>query len=79
MVGSNSNQSWAQSNWTVKVIICTGGTMGSVDVEKFVSSLKAFDVKQKQWSHIRKLHARALLEAHDEVLRAYYGTLHDCQ
>jgi hypothetical protein len=63
----------------VKVIIFTGGTMGSVDVEKCVSSLKAFDVKQKQWSHIRKLHARALLEAHDEVLRAYYGTLYDCQ
>ena len=53
--------------------------MGSVDVEKFVSSLKAFDVKQKQWSHIRKLHARALLEAHDAVLRAYYETLYASQ
>ena len=31
---------------------------------------------QYQWAHIRKLHARALLEAHDTVLRAYYETLH---
>ena len=30
---------------------------------------------QYQWAHIRKLHARALVEAHDEVLRAYYETL----
>ena len=29
---------------------------------------------QYQWAHIRKLHARALLEAHDTVLRAYYET-----
>ena len=50
--------------------------MGSVDVERFESNLKALDVKQKQWRHIRKLHARALLEAHDTVLRAYYETLH---
>ena len=34
---------------------------------------------QYQWAHIRKLHARALLEAHDEVLRAYYETLYASQ
>jgi hypothetical protein len=61
------------------MIIFTGGTMGSVGVERFESKLKALDVKKKEWGHIRKIHARALLEAHDEVLRAYYGTLFDYQ
>ena len=67
------------SGWTVRMIIFTGGTMGSVGVERFESKLKALDVKKKEWGHIRKIHARALLEAHDEVLRAYYGTLFDYQ
>jgi hypothetical protein len=55
----------------VQVIIFVGGTMRSVIVRSFESNLKALEVKQKQWNSIRTLHARALLEAHDEVLRAY--------
>ena len=53
--------------------------MGSVEVEGFEGNLKILDVKKKAWSSIRKQHARELLEAHDEVLRAYYGALYDCQ
>ena len=58
------------------MIVFTGGTMGSVKIERFDHNLKALDVKKKEWSHIRKLHARALLEAHDAILRAYYETLY---
>ena len=60
------------SDWKVQVIVFTGGTMGSVEIERFENNLKALDVKKKEWTHIRKLHARVLLEAHDAVLRAYY-------
>ena len=69
----------ARSGWKVQVIIFTGGTMGSVEVEGVENNLKTLDVKKKAWGLIRKQHARALLEAHDEVLRAYYGALYDCQ
>ena len=66
----------ARSDWKVQVIIFMGGTMGSVEVERFESNLKALDVKKKEWGHIRKLHARALVEAHDEVLRSTHTTKH---
>ena len=56
-----------QFNWRVQVIVLTGGTMESVDVERFESNLNALEVEKQHWSHIRKEHARALLEAHDEV------------
>ena len=69
----------ARSDWKVQVIIFTGGTLGSVEIERFENNLKALDVKKKEWAHIRKLHARALLEAHDEVLQAYYETVYACQ
>ena len=59
----------ARSGWKVQVIIFTGGTMGSVEVEGVENNLKTLDVKKKAWGLIRKQHARALLEAHDEVLR----------
>jgi hypothetical protein len=49
------------------VIVLTGGTMESVDVERFESNLNALEVEKQHWSHIQKEHARALLEAHDEV------------
>ena len=62
-----------------QVVVFKGGTMGSVEIEGFENNLKALDVKKKEWAHIRKLHARALLEAHDEVLQAYYETVHACQ
>ena len=66
-------------NWTVQMIVFTGGTMGSVKIDRFDHNLKALDVKKKEWTNIRKLHARALLEAHDTVLRAYYETLYASQ
>ena len=53
--------------------------MGSVKIDRFDHNLKALDVKKKEWTNIRKLHARALLEAHDTVLRAYYETLYSMQ
>ena len=54
--------------------------MGSVEIERFdENNLKALDVKKKEWGHIRKSHARALLEAHDEVLRTYYEALYAFQ
>ena len=65
-----------RSDWKVQMIVFTGGTMGSVKIERFEHNLKALDVKKKAWTHMRKLHARALLEAHDAVLRAYYETLY---
>ena len=68
-----------KSNWKVQMIVFTRGTMGSVKTESFEHNLKALDVKKKEWTHIRKLHARALLEAHDAVLRAYYETLYASQ
>jgi hypothetical protein len=48
MVGTNLTKVWAQSNWRVQVIIFTGVTMGSVDVERFESNLKAHDVKKEE-------------------------------
>jgi hypothetical protein len=65
----------ARSGKMVQLIVFTGGTMVSVDVERFESNLKAVNVKKKEWGQIRKMHARALLAAHDEELRAYHGTL----
>jgi hypothetical protein len=53
--------------------------MGSVEIERFENNLKALDVKKKEWVHFRKSHARALLEAHNEVLRAYYEALYAFQ
>jgi hypothetical protein len=68
-----------KSDWKVQMIVSTDGTMGFVEIEKFENNLKALDVEKKEWTHIRKLHARALLEAHDEVLRAYYEILYASQ
>ena len=66
-----------RTNWTVQVIIFTGGTLGSVDVKSFENSLKTLEVKKERWNQIRKMLARELLEAHDNVLQAYFGTLYD--
>ena len=50
--------------------------MGSVKIDKFEHNLTTLEVKKKAWAMIRKMHARALLEAHDTVLRAYYEALY---
>ena len=66
----------AEKGWEVQTVIFTGGTMGSVKIDKFEHNLTALEVKKKEWATIRKMHARALLEAHDTVLRAYYEALY---
>ena len=50
--------------------------MGSVKIDRFEQNLTTLEVKKKAWAMIRKMHARALLEAHDTVLRAYYEALY---
>ena len=66
----------AKEGWEVQTVIFTGGTMGSVKIDRFEQNLTTLEVKKKAWATIRKMHARALLEAHDTVLRAYYEALH---
>jgi hypothetical protein len=66
----------AEKGWEVQTVIFTGGTMGSVKIDKFEHNLTALEVKKKEWATIRKMHARTLLEAHDTVLRAYYEALY---
>ena len=57
-------------------VIFTGGTMGSVKIDRFEQNLTTLEVKKKAWATIRKMHARALLEAQDTVLRAYYDAVY---
>ena len=66
----------AEKGWEVQTVIFTGGTIGSVKIDKFEHNLTALEVKKKELATIRKMHARALLEAHDTVLRAYYEALY---
>ena len=66
----------AQKGWTVQTVIFTGGTMGSVKIDRFEQNLTTLEVKKKAWAMIRKMHARALLEAQDTVLRAYYDAVY---
>ena len=49
--------------------------MGSVKIDKFEHNLTTLEVKKKAWAMIRKMHARALLEAHDTVLRADHSII----
>jgi hypothetical protein len=60
----------AQMRWKVQTVIFTGGTMGSVKIDRFEQNLATLEVKKKVWTTIRRMHARALLEAQDTVLRA---------
>ena len=55
----------AQKGWEVQTVIFTGGTMGSVKIDRFEQNLTTLEVKKKAWATIRKMHARALLEAQD--------------
>lgn len=66
----------AEKGWEVQTVIFTGGTMGSVKIDRFEQNLTTLEVKKKAWATIRKMHARALLEAHDTVLQAYYEASH---
>ena len=66
----------APMGWTVQTVIFTGGTMGSVKIDRFEQKLTTLEVKKKAWAMIRKMHARALLEAQDTVLRAYYDAVY---
>ena len=63
-------------DWAVLTVIFTGGTMGSVKIDRFEQNLTRLEVKKKAWTKIRKMHARALLEAQDTVLRAYYNAVY---
>ena len=66
----------APMGWSVQTVIFTGGTMGSVKIDRFEQNLTRLEVKKKAWATIRKMHARALLEAQDTVLRAYYDAVY---
>ena len=66
----------AQMRWKVQTVIFTGGTMGSVKIDRFEQNLATLEVKKKAWTMIRRMHARALLEAQDTVLRAYYDAIY---
>ena len=66
----------APMDWAVQTVIFTGGTMGSVKIDRFEQNLTRLEVKKKAWTKIRKMHARALLEAQDTVLRAYYNAVY---
>jgi hypothetical protein len=66
----------AQKGWEVQTVIFTGGTMGSVKIDRFEQNLTTLEVKKKAWATILMMHARALLEAHDTVLRAYYDAVY---
>ena len=53
MAGPNANQGnkvGTKSDWKVQMIVFTGGTMGSVKIERFEHNLKALDVKKKEWT-----------------------------
>ena len=50
--------------------------MGSVKIDRFEQNLTTLEVKKKAWATIPKMHARALLEAQDTVLRAYYDAVY---
>jgi hypothetical protein len=59
--------------WKIQQIVFVGGACGSIHVESYNRSMKAFGVLDSKWGPIRKKLVRRLLEEQDKVLRSCFA------